>query len=143
MKSNARGGAVAALLVLSTAACTTTGPTGQAWNPTIDQRNVDQPQYETDLAECRRYADANPGADADAAGRDGAVRNGAMVGVLALGATVATGGLALIPLLGGTLATSAGGAALMGGMAGRDAANTRYRSVVTACLQGRGYSVIG
>lgn len=78
MKSNAMGAATA-LLIISTAACATTGPTGQAWNPTIDQRNVEQARYAADLAECRSYAEANPEPYAGTGGRDSAVRNGAMV----------------------------------------------------------------
>lgn len=132
-----------AVLTLLASCATAGGHQGSAWVPMIDQRNMDQARYATDLAECRAYADANPDADAAQASRDGAVRSGVMTGALALGATVATGGLALIPMIGGTLLTSAGGAAAFGALGGRDAANLRYRGVMTSCLQGRGYSVIG
>lgn len=131
--------AVSALLT----GCATTGPTRQAWNPTIDQRNVEQVRYEVDLAECRTYADANPEADAETAARDGAVKQGAMMGAMTVGAAVMTGGLSLLPTAAGILATNVGLGTLFGASGAADQANARYRSVVTACLQGRGYSVIG
>ncbi len=123
--------------------CATTGPTGPAWNPTIDQRNVDQAQYQTDLTECRSYASENPEADPDTAMRDGAMRQGAVMGAMTVGAAVLTGGLTLLPMVGGILATNLGLGAAMGGAGARDQANIRYRGIVSACLQGRGYSVIG
>ena len=132
--------AVALTLPLSFAGCASTGES--AYTPTIDTRDVSQSQYASDKADCEAYAKANPNADASKSAKKGALTMGlgtlAVVGI----ATVATGGLALIPMLAGGMAVSGGVAAASGGALGADAANARYKSMMQACLSGRGYKVI-
>lgn len=119
------------------------GPTTtSAWTPMIDTRGVNQTRYERDLVECRAFADANPDANASQAARDGAKRNGLTAGALMVGATVATGGLAMIPLAAGSLLFGTGASAALGADSARSQAALAYRSIVSNCLEGRGYSVI-
>lgn len=131
-----RVSAVAALLV---AGCATTS--GSAWTPTIDTQGVSQAKYERDLAECRQYAEAHPGADSDATMKKGAMLGlGGAAGMAAF--TVATGGvgaIAALPMLG----ASAGSMAVLGGANGKVVGDAKYKSMVHACLSGRGYKVLG
>jgi hypothetical protein len=123
-------------LAILTAGCGTTAQPG-GWTPMIDQRNVDPARYEQDFTECKSYAET--GGTVEEHGRRNAIRGGVAGGALAAGAIVATGGLAAIPLLGGVVATQMG----IGALGGKFFADSRYRSVITQCLNGRGYSVIG
>ena len=123
--------------------CASTGARGPTWTPTIDTRGVDTARYENDLGECRAYAQANPDADSQRAARDGAVRSGGTVAALGAGYVALTGGLALVPMLAGTIATGAGWSALFGGGQAASQADAKHRTIVASCLTGRGYSVLG
>lgn len=123
--------------------CATTGAQQQAWVPQIDTQGVSQATYEHDLAECRTYAEANPDADAERAAHDGAMRTGVTTAALGAGAVALTGGLALLPMAAGTIATYAGWNALFGGSGAASAADAKYKNIVASCLAGRGYHVLG
>ena len=97
--------------------------------PIVDTRGVDQNAYQRDLIECRDYA-------AQAAGPG----TGAAVGA-ALGYAL---GYALSRSTGGTYNAQAGrGGALLGGAGGAGAGAAHEREVVSNCLRGRGYKVLG
>jgi hypothetical protein len=137
-------GAAALLL----AGCTTTSasapPSQQtAWKPQVDMKGVSQAQYDKDVGECRAYADANPDANGNKQAGKKALKYGA-VGAAAMGAVVvATGGLALLPAAGAALATTGGAAALDGGAVGKVGGDAKYQSIVSGCMSGRGYKVLG
>lgn len=115
---------------------------GTDWKPTIDSsRGVNQTAYAKDLAECEALANTNPEADVAEAKKKGAMSTGLMAAVPVVALTAATGGLAL-PLMGMAAVTVGGSAVVGGGAKGRGAEMT-YRSMVTECLKGRGYSVVG
>ena len=132
--------AAAALLLAS---CATTGAPGQQqnWAPQIDAKGVDQTRYAADVAECNQYARENPNADRGEAQKRGAMKYGAMGAGLAGLAVVATGGLALVPMLAGSIATTVGTGAVLGGAGGGAIADANYHNIVTSCLVGRGYKV--
>lgn len=133
--------------VLLVAGCATTGTnSGQAWRPQIDTKNVDQARYERDLAECTKYATDNPDTDGGKAARKGALRMGlgsaAALGIM----TVMTGGLAavaMLPAIAGGAGMVVGSGAVAGGLSSKMIADGKYQSTVAACLNGRGYKVIG
>lgn len=134
--------AIAATIALS--GCATTNSTAN-WRPQVDQRDIDSTRYETDLAECRTYAEANPDADVEEArqrGRltGGLLSGGAVAGSVA-GTAAAVGTAALAPVV-LPIAAVVGGSAYMMGRGSERAAEINYRNIVTACLNGRGYSVI-
>ena len=122
--------------------CASTGRSS-TWTPSIDTRGVDMERYARDLDECSTYAQNNPEADPESAARAGALRSGATVAALGAGYVALTGGLALVPMLAGTIATGAGWSALFGGGQAASQAQTKRRTIVTSCLTGRGYSVLG
>jgi len=124
-------GIVVAGLLLS--GCATSN--ASTWRPMVDTQGTDNSRYEQDLVECRAYAEANPEADPETAARDGAIKTGAMMA----GVTILTGGLALIPTLAGGIAGAVG----LGGWGGTEAADAKYRNIVSNCMVGRGYRVIG
>lgn len=135
------------------AGCATTGigeshlsPSQPGWTPLIDAKQVNQARYERDLAACRTLVETRPDTNAKAETKKGALRGGlgmaALIGVGAL-ATAGTAGLAVLPALAGSTAFTVGGSAVAGGVAGKAVADAKYRSAITACLQGRGYHVVG
>lgn len=136
----------AVLIVTMAAACATTPPSS-TWRPTVDtQGGMNQAQYERDLADCREFAEANPEADPETAAREGArsaaVRQGVGTAALIGAAGLLTGGVALIPMaLGGLFAGATGG--MVGGYVGNDVADLKYRNIVSNCMIGRGYRVLG
>ena len=106
---------------------------GCAYQPVVDMKGVDSAKYETDLAECRAYADQqSPAAEAVGGAVAGAVA-GAILGAV-VGALVGDpgGGAALGAATGGTSAAMAGGA---GGIEGQ-------MQIIRNCMSGRGYSVL-
>lgn len=108
------------------------GCAGQ-YEPVVDTRDVDPVQYETDLAECRQYAEqVSPATDAAVGGGIGAAI-GAATGA-AIGAVVGSPGTgAAIGAIGGGSSGAVGGAG-----SGID----REKRIVRNCLSGRGYIVL-
>lgn len=131
-----------AALVLS--GCATSGPppttsAAGAWTPQVDAKGASKAKYEQDLAECRTYAQANPETDARKQTSKG-LKKGGLLGAAAAGAAViATGGLVLLP----SLAVIGAAPAAVYGVEGKGKASEKYKEIVTTCLQGRGYNVIG
>ena len=127
------------------AGCATTAGSTANWRPQVDQRDIDTAQYETDLAECRTYAEANPDADVEEArqrGRltGGLLGGGAVAGTVA-GTAAAVGTAALAPVV-LPIAAVVGGTAYLMGRGSEQVAQMNYRNIVAACLDGRGYRVI-
>jgi len=120
-------------------------PQTPPWTPSIDTKGVKQAKYQQDYAECRAYAEADPGTNGKAVGKKKAMKWG-LGGVALVGAaTVLTGGLAapvLLPSMAGSAALTGGAAAATGGISGKAVADTKYRNIVGSCLQGRGYKVL-
>jgi hypothetical protein len=133
---------VSACLCLSFAlsGCATAPST---WTPQIDTQNVNQAKYAQDFADCKKFAQANPDTDAAKASKHDAIKYGVGTAAIMGAATIATGGLALIPIMAGTLAVGAGGGAVAGAMGATASADAKYKDVITRCLAGRGYHVIG
>lgn len=133
------------LMILPIAACASTRDMS-TWRPQIDQRDVDTVQYEQDLTECRAYAEANPDADTEQAREDGMLAGGLFTGgavagsVAGTAAVVGTAAMAAVAL---PVVALVGGSALMMGRASEQQAEIRYTNIVNACLNGRGYRVIG
>lgn len=124
--------------------CASTSSTSN-WRPQVDQREIDSEQYEADLAECRAYAEANPDADVEEARQSGRMTGGLLSGGAVAGSvagtTAAVGTAALAPIALPVVAV-VGGTAFLMGRQGERVAEINYRNIVTACLNGRGYSVI-
>jgi hypothetical protein len=150
--------ATAVALLFVSACASTNGPGLQAmpkmpglsssrpsvpWTPQIDPKGLNKAQYEKDLAECKAFAEANPDADGDAAAKKGAMKTGLGTAALAGVTVVASGGLALLPIVAGGLAVGTGTSAFFGSKAARSAADAKYQSIIENCLRGRGYSVLG
>ena len=124
------------------AGCATTSGTQQSWAPQIDSKGVDMARYQADVAECNAFARANPNANKAEAQRKGAVKYGALGAGAAGLAVVSTGGLALLPMLAGSVATTVGTGAVLGGMGGGMVADVHYQGIVNNCIAGRGYKVL-
>jgi len=111
------------------------------WTPTYDHNGVNPQKFDRDLADCRNYAAEAPGTN----GRKEATRAAKKWGLWGVAITgvaaVATGGLALIPVMGGMAAANGAVGALAGGGAASAAADSKYRGVISTCLTGRGYKV--
>lgn len=120
------------------------GPSAaQSWTPTVDQKGLNQAQYEKDFAECKAVAVADPNTDGTTAAKKGAMKWGLGTAAAMAALTVATGGAAAIPLMAGSVAAAGGAGALEGGYTKKAEADFRYQSMVTECLKGRGYNVLG
>jgi len=120
-------------------------PQAAPWTPSIDTKGVKTAKYELDFAECKAFAEADPGTNGRAVGKKSAMKWGlggaALVGV----ATVMTGGAAaavLLPAMAAPAAMTAGTAAAAGGLSAKAGADAKYRNVVGTCLEGRGYRVL-
>lgn len=103
----------------------------QGYRPVIDMQGVSQAQLDRDLGECRQYAQERLNAQQGAAA-------GAVAGAVFT--------VALVAILGGSgrdLSRAAGAGALGGGVGGAARADSDQRSIVAACLTGRGYRVLG
>ena len=104
-----------------------------ASDPIIDTRGVDAARYQSDLADCRQYADevsvagnaAGGGLFGGAAGAASGAAIGAVTGKPGMGAAVGAAG-------GGTSGAIGGGARGAG----------KKDKIVRNCLRGRGYSVL-
>ena len=132
------------VLALVVSGCATTGMPGfgggaASWSPTIDARGVNQARYEQDFSECRSYAEANTD---DEAARDGGLRAGLGLAALTAGAAVATGGLSLLPMVGGSILAAGAGGALAGASSAQFQAQMAHRQIIIECLEGRGYNVL-
>ena len=115
----------AALLALGTlllGACASTD------RVVVDKQNVDEAQYQRDLADCQATAD-EVGTGRDAA--EGAV-GGAVIGGL-LGAVFGNSG---------TAGRMAGGGAVVGGASQAGGAQQEKAQVLKNCMRGRGYRVL-
>jgi hypothetical protein len=103
------------------------------YEPIIDQQNVDMVQYETDLAECRTYAeDTSPATDAAVAGGIGAA--------IGAGVGAAIGAITGAPGTGAAIGAIGGGAS--GAVGGGSSGVEEEERIVRNCLRGRGYSVL-
>lgn len=99
-----------------------------ARKPLVDMKGVDQAQYETDLAECEKYAEQVGGPGAGAAG--GAVIGGAI-------------GYGVGRAVGVRDPSAIGrGGAVAGGAKGAGKGARNRHEVVSKCLTGRGYKVL-
>lgn len=111
------------------------GCAAQTYNPVVDTGNVDQAQYQTDLAQCRQYAEqVSPAGEATENALIGAgagavlgVVTGALIGGVGVGQGAAVG--AALGGLGG-----AGHGALQG--------TEQQKRIIADCLAGRGYNVL-
>jgi outer membrane lipoprotein SlyB len=113
-------------LLLTLAACA--GRDRPAGGVIVDMKGVDPARYQTDLSECRTYAD-----QVDVAGQAGAgAAGGAVVGGL-IGAVVDGGEGA---------ARGAGVGAIGGGASGTVRGLEERDRVVKNCLRNRGYAVL-
>lgn len=111
------------------------------WRPLIDTKGVDSIQYEKDLSDCQAFASQNREADREQVTRS-AIKGGLFSGGLMVGATILTGGAALLPMMAGAVATTAGVGALSGAAGGAAVADAAWRGTVSSCLSGRGYRVL-
>jgi hypothetical protein len=104
---------------------------------------VNRARYDRDLAECREYAVNTKGTDGMAAGKKTAAKFGlGYLGVVGI-AALATGGIAFLPAMAGSMAVSGGSLAAAGGLTGKTMADQKYRGMISSCLAGRGYHVLG
>ena len=117
---------IALLAISLTLLCGCQAPQEQ---PIIDRQGVNQAQYEQDLHECRRYAEeAATGKAVVIGATTGAVIGGAVGAVLDNGRAAVRG---------------AGTGAILGGTKGGFRNLERRQRIVTRCLTGRGYRVLG
>jgi outer membrane lipoprotein SlyB len=97
--------------------------------PIVDKRGVNPVQYDTDLAECRTFAEeVNTPGEVARRGAIGAAVGGALGAVFGNSSSVGKG---------------AGGGAIIGGTRGADRAGQRKERVLFNCMKGRGYRVLG
>ncbi len=116
-----RSGAVVLLLMLGACA-------GQGQEPIVDTKGVNQAQYETDLAECKAYAEqVQTGRKAAGGAAVGAVLGGVVGAIVGDHDTAARG---------------AGIGAVAGGAKGVGGAVRERRQVLRTCLVNRGYKVL-
>jgi outer membrane lipoprotein SlyB len=103
--------------------------TGCANDPIVDRRGLDQAKYQSDLAECRTYAQEV--STVEEAAEKAAI--GAAVGG-AIGAIFGNSDIA---------GKAAGAGAVGGGTEGALDAEERKERILFRCLKGRGYRVLG
>ena len=120
--------------VLALAAAGTLAACAQTYHPIVDMKDVDQGKYQTDLADCRQYAEqVSPAEDA-------------LAGTL-IGALVGTAVFAALGAAGGDAGTGAAVGAALGGTTGAAAGVgggiERQIQVIKSCLSGHGYRVLG
>lgn len=120
-----RPGTLLAALGMAVAACSS--------DPIVDMKGVDQARYESDLAECQKYADQvsvaqNAGGGALLGGAAGA----------AIGAAI--GAVTGSPGTGAAVGAAGGGTSGLFGGTARGA--SKQQQVVRNCLKGRGYHVL-
>lgn len=104
-----------------------------SYEPVVDLKGVDQVEYQSDLEECRAYAENVDVGTSAATG--GAV--GAGVGA-ATGAAV--GAVTGSPGLGAAIGAAGGGTSGLFGGLFRGA--SKEKSIIRNCLRGRGYHVL-
>jgi len=109
------------------------GAAGCSSGPIVDMKGVDRAQYESDLAECERYADQvsvaqNAGGGALFGGAAGA----------AIGAAI--GAVTGSPGTGAAVGAAGGGTSGLFGGTARGV--SKEQQVVRNCLKGRGYRVL-
>ncbi|MGH6952643.1 MAG: hypothetical protein ACREGL_00555 [Alphaproteobacteria bacterium] len=120
--------------IVALAAAVTLAACAQTYHPIVDMKDVDQGKYQTDLADCRQYAEqVSPAEDALAGTLIGAVIGTAMFAALGAVTGDAGTGAAVGAALGGTTGAAAGAG---GGI-------ERQIQVIKTCLGGRGYKVLG
>jgi uncharacterized protein YcfJ len=96
--------------------------------PIVDMKGVDPVAYNTDLGECKEYADqVNVGGDVATGAATGAVVGGAIGAIFGNSNTAARG---------------AGAGAVTGGVSGAGRGLNERNQVVRNCLRGRGYRVL-
>jgi hypothetical protein len=122
---------VASACVLSLLAGCATAPPATAWTPTIDSKGTNQARYDKDLAECRGYATATPDANGAKAAKKEGIKSGIEAGAVMGVVTIASGGLALIPIMAGSLAAGTGVGAFYGAQGGKAA--TASKAAATRC----------
>ncbi|MDD5586419.1 MAG: glycine zipper domain-containing protein [Alphaproteobacteria bacterium] len=128
MRSRSITGISAALAAMFVAACAST------YQPVVDMQGVDTYKYQQDLSACRQYAEqVNPW---ESAGIDTLI---GAAGGAALGA--ATGAVVGSPAMGAATGAAVGGigGGAYGGLSGAD----RQKAIISNCLKGRGYKVLG
>ena len=122
----------AVLLAFALGAC------AQTYTPVVDLKGVDKTSYETDLAECRRYAEQVEPSSAAVATAILVTAAFAALGAIAAAVdddTSVPEGAGVFAALGGAL----GGAGVAGAAA--ETGNKQTQAIQT-CLEGRGYKVL-
>ena len=94
--------------------------------PIVDTKGMDMTQYETDLEECRSYAEQIDPATGVAKGAAGGAATGGAIGAIS----------------GGDFAKGAGIGAVLGVAKSGTRASDDKEGVVKTCLRGRGYKVL-
>ncbi len=103
------------------------------YEPVVDTQYIDPVQYETDLAECRQYAErVSPATDAAVSGGIGAAIGAA--------AGAALGWVFGSPGTGAAVGGIAGGSS--GAVGGASGGIERQERIIRNCLSGRGYNVL-
>jgi hypothetical protein len=116
-----------ALLAAVTVGC------ASRYEPIVDSRDLDQVQYQTDLTDCREYADrVDVGSGAAGGGLIGA-GVGAAIGA-------AVGAITGSPGRGAAIGAAGGGTS--GAASGGLSSAEKKRRVIRNCLSGRGYRVL-
>lgn len=101
--------------------------------PIIDTQGVDASQYQMDLGQCQQYAQQVSVGEGAAKGMFGGALLGAAMGA-ALGAATGNAGQ------GAAIGAAAGGIGGGASLAGK--AYQERKSIVSKCMQGRGYNVL-
>ena len=115
------------ILILCVAGCAT-------YRPTVDTRGVDMNRYESDLAECQKYAEkVSPGKTALAGAGVGAAL-GAVIGVIV--------GVAFNVDPGDMAGFGAALGGFQGAVTGGAEAGMSQMDIIKRCMAGRGYVVL-
>jgi hypothetical protein len=102
--------------------------------PVIDMKGVDTAQYQSDLTECRGYAE-----QVDAVGNTAEDTAIGAIGGAAFGAII--GAVFHVPAAGAALGAAAGG--FGAGSGGLSASMQRKNIIMDRCLMNRGYKILG